>query len=422
MTKLTAKSQLNMTTFMANADLLGLFQAAEVTIHTSTTFQIHDVEDTDEVLTLTGTFGGYGSGEYPTTGTITGGTYTPGNTGFPSITFSGASMSVEDFTAYVNENDVSGLFEELLAGADHIIGSASADELYGFAGNDQIDGKGGADKLIGGLGNDTYVIDNGGDVVVERSGQGSDLVKSKIDFTLGNNVERLALTGTAAIEGTGNNAANTITGNGSANVLSGRGANDTIKGGAGADDLHGGLGNDRLTGGSGLDDFYFDTALSSSNLDKILDFVAAEDAIKLDMSVFSAIAAGKLAAGAFRLGTAAADANDRIIYDSATGKIYYDADGSGGGAKVLFAQVTAWTTLTNADFIGVAATTTSRTTSVEKDGSSEWQASDLFSFESETLLPGGEFAEPAHMLAQEHWSQMQQIQRVDWSSVDYFSS
>jgi Ca2+-binding RTX toxin-like protein len=57
-----------------------------------------------------------------------------------------------------------------------------------------------------------------------------------------------------------------------------------------------------------------------------------------------------LSAAAFRLGAAAADADDRIIYDSATGRIYYDADGSGGGAKVLFAQVAAGTTLTNTDF------------------------------------------------------------------------
>jgi hypothetical protein len=129
-----------------------------------------------------------------------------------------------------------------------------------------------------------------------------------------------------------------------------------------------------------------------------------------------------LSAAAFRLGTAAGDANDRIIYDKATGNIYYDADGSGGGAKVLFAQVTAGTTLTNADFIAVAATT-SRTTNLEKDSSVAWQATDLFAFEAGSVQLAGEFVEPARMLDQQQWSQMQQMSgRLDWSSVDYFSS
>ncbi|MEO5973551.1 MAG: hypothetical protein ABIP91_09360, partial [Sphingomicrobium sp.] len=67
---------------------------------------------------------------------------------------------------------------------------------------------------------------------------------------------------------------------------------------------------------------------------------------------FSALpSSGALAASAFRAGTAAADADDRIIYDSATGSIYYDADGNGAGAQILFAQVAAGLALTNADFL-----------------------------------------------------------------------
>jgi serralysin len=303
------------------------------------------------------------------------------------------------------------------SGSDAIYGNAAKNKLIGNGGNDILNGGLGADKMHGGLGNDTYTVDAGGDVVLEGEGQGIDLVKSKVSFTLGNNVERLTLTGRGAIDGTGNNAANLITGNGSANVLSGRGANDTIKGGAGADDLHGGAGNDRLTGGSGADDFYFDTGLSGSmNVDRITDFSGADDSIYLDRSIFRAISTdGPLSAAAFRLGAAAADAEDRIIYDSATGKIYYDADGSGAGAKVLFAQVTAGTTLTNADFIAVGVTT-SRTTSSGKDSGSEWEAIFALSSENQSVVPLGEFVEPARILDQAQWSQMQQI------SVDYFSS
>ncbi len=142
-----------------------------------------------------------------------------------------------------------------------------------------------------------------------------------------------------------------MVGNGAANTLSGEAGNDKLTGADGNDSLHGGTGNDRLTGGAGADNFYFDTALDqSSNVDRILDFSVAEDTIYLGMAVFSAIGPGELAIGAFHAGTVAADADDRILYDSATGNLYYDADGNGAGAAVQFAQVTAMTALTNADF------------------------------------------------------------------------
>jgi Ca2+-binding RTX toxin-like protein len=143
-----------------------------------------------------------------------------------------------------------------------------------------------------------------------------------------------------------------ITGNGAANLLSGGGGNDALKGLGGADRLNGGTGNDRLVGGTGTDLFLFNSALNaSSNVDRITDFSVVDDSIQLDNDVFTAAGAiGTLSAGAFRAGVAAQDADDRIIYDSATGKIYYDADGNGAGAQVLFAQVNAGLALTNGDF------------------------------------------------------------------------
>jgi len=120
--------------------------------------------------------------------------------------------------------------------------------------------------------------------------------------------------------------------------------------------LLGGTGNDALSGGTGADTFVFDTALNASaNVDAISDFVAVDDTIELLQSVFSGLAAtGTLGPNGFQAGSSALDASDRIIYDQSTGRIYYDADGLGGVAQVLFATVTPGTALTNADFKIVA--------------------------------------------------------------------
>src|SRR5262249_48305026 len=86
-----------------------------------------------------------------------------------------------------------------------------------------------------GLGNDIYVVDDAGDVITENVNEGTDTVQASVTYTLGANVENLTLTGTSAINGTGNVDANIIIGNSGKNI---------IDGGAGADTLIGGLGND----------------------------------------------------------------------------------------------------------------------------------------------------------------------------------
>src|SRR5262249_17590555 len=102
------------------------------------------------------------------------------------------------------------------------------------SGDDTLDGKAGSDRLSGGAGNDIFVVDDLGDRVVEATGQGSDLVRASVNFTLAANVENLTLLD-RAITGTGNELANLIVGNGLDNLLDG---------GAGADTLNGGAGND----------------------------------------------------------------------------------------------------------------------------------------------------------------------------------
>ncbi|MFZ3019434.1 MAG: VCBS domain-containing protein [Gallionella sp.] len=147
------------------------------------------------------------------------------------------------------------------AGADTLYAGAGDDTLIGGAGNDVLDGGVGADAMSGGLNNDTYVVDNSGDLVTENPGEGIDSVQSGISYTLTDNVENLTLTGTAAIDGTGNALDNVIVGNTGNNVLSGLEGNDTLTGNSGNDTLDGGLGLDSMAGGAGNDIYVVDNAV-----------------------------------------------------------------------------------------------------------------------------------------------------------------
>ena len=223
----------------------------------------------------------------------------------------------------------------------------------------------GSDTLIGGAGNDTYLVDSAGDVVQEASSAGTDLVQASVSFSLMSltAVEHLTLTGSSALNGTGNALANALTGNDAANLLQGSGGNDTLVGNGGIDTLAGGKGADQLSGGLGADVFRFDTALEKLNgnavVDTISDFSLSEgDRLELSSQVFTsltgnAVLNGGLTATAFLAsasGTATSSAQ-RILYNSGTGVLSYDSDGSGSTAAQAFAKLGTGLALTNSQFL-----------------------------------------------------------------------
>ena len=149
-----------------------------------------------------------------------------------------------------------------------------------------------------------------------------------------------------------------IIGNLANNVLRGSGGRDTVQGGAGNDNLAGGLGYDRLTGQDGGDSFTFDAALIGK-ADRIVDFSIVDDTIRLDNDIFTAFAGANvgLSGGAFYGApgaTDAHDATDRIIYDTTTGNLYYDPDGTGAAPETPFAMLAGAPSVTAADFFIVA--------------------------------------------------------------------
>src|SRR5207245_1287552 len=135
----------------------------------------------------------------------------------------------------------------------NVTGSDGDNIIIGSNGNDSIDGGTGNDAMSGGVGNDTYTVDSAGDVVSEALNAGTDKVFSSIDYTLTANEENVVLTGTAALNATGDDGNNVLTGNSAANVLNGGDGTDTLTGNAGNDTLDGGAGDDTLDGGIGND-------------------------------------------------------------------------------------------------------------------------------------------------------------------------
>jgi Ca2+-binding RTX toxin-like protein len=241
------------------------------------------------------------------------------------------------------ENLIGSAFNDILTGATGtsvLTGGAGNDRLSGLDGDDTLSGGAGTDVLVGGLGADAL---NGGDGVdtADYSGSAS---RVRVNLTTGAALDAEAagdtFVGVEAIIGSAFN-----------DLLTGSAGANTLTGGAGNDQLSGLGGADVLVGNAGNDAFIFGATLGAGNIDAISDFSVVDDIMYLDDAVFAGLTVGALSAGAFQTGASATQADDRIIYNAATGALLFDADGNGAGAAVQFATLSAGLALTNADFL-----------------------------------------------------------------------
>ncbi len=259
-------------------------------------------------------------------------------------------------------------------GNDLLLGREGFDLLIGGDGNDSLGGgvdsqfgppDVGVDTMNGGLGDDHYTVHHSNDVLIDSGGIDTVFV-SDMNWTLADGFENLFIDNAfteSSFTGIGNDLDNVMS-NGSR--LEGLGGNDTLFGSAvadrllggdgndslhgagsragGLDTLDGGAGNDTLDGGSGAA-FVFAVAPGAANADLITAFGSGLDAIQLDGSVYTnAGVSGRFAVHDARFFAAAGatgghDADDRVIYNTTTGQLFYDADGNGGGAAQLVATL-----------------------------------------------------------------------------------
>ena len=210
--------------------------------------------------TLVGTAGGEtldgGAGADRLEGRTGDDTYIVDNAGDMVVELVGGGLdTVRSTITYTLPDEVANLE---LTGAANVDGTGNAtnNRLTGNAGANRLDGGAGIDWLIGGAGNDLYLVDDTADQVVERPGEGVDTVRSSATYGLSPDLEELVLTGTAAVNGTGNAGNNRLVGNAAANVLFGAEGSDTLEGGSGDDLLDGGGDGDSLAGAAGDDTYY----------------------------------------------------------------------------------------------------------------------------------------------------------------------
>jgi Ca2+-binding RTX toxin-like protein len=234
-------------------------------------------------------------------------------------------------------------------GNDILSGGDDQDTLRGAGGTDQLNGGDGNDKLLGGAGSDA--LDGGAGVdraqyTYATAGLLADLQVSSV-----NTGEASGDTYVSVEDLIGSSFADNLRGDAGNNSIWGGNGDDSLFGRLGNDELIGGSGNDRLAGGGGNDTFVFASAFSATtNLDTVADFSVSDDTMQLGSNVFTTLPLGSLAADAFFIGTAAQDAEDRIIYNSASGALMYDKDGTGSSAATEFATLSGGLALTSNNF------------------------------------------------------------------------
>jgi trimeric autotransporter adhesin len=213
---------------------------------------------------------------------------------------------------------------------NQLYGQAGDDQLFGGVGDDYLDGGVGLDAFSGGLGNDTFIIDNSAEQIAENLNEGTDTVLSSTSFILSVNLENLTLTGSEAIDGTGNDLNNTLIGNSTNNYLSGFNGDDSLSGGAGDDYLDGGVGLDTFSGGLGNDTFVIDNSAEqiAENSNEGTDSVLSSASYVLTSNLENLTLTGYAADGTGN------DLNNTLIGNSGNNRLYGQAgdDQLSGGA------------------------------------------------------------------------------------------
>ncbi|WP_445630810.1 calcium-binding protein [Nostoc sp. DSM 114167] len=214
----------------------------------------------------------------------------------------------------------------------NISGTALDDNIVGTSGNDTLStGSGSKDTIDGGRGDDLLRVDysnaTGGITSTFNATTNSGSITAGTSRVNYSNIEQLNISGTTY--------------------------NDNIVGSSGNDTLFGGGGSDTLYGGDGTDTFVFFSY--NQGVNSLYDFNATNEVIQVSADYYGfggGLSKGSLLASEFTIGTSATTSEQRFIYNSATGKLFFDQDGSGSGfTQVQFAQLSAGLSLTNNNFV-----------------------------------------------------------------------
>ena len=252
-----------------------------------------------------------------------------------------AGEGVDTVLAGLSYNLTNNVENLTLTGATDLNGTGNslANILTGNSGANILDGEGGADTMSGATGDDTYIVDDAGDVVTENANEGTDSVQASVTHTLSSNVENLTLTGSADIDGFGNDEANAITGNSGSNTLDGGLGNDTLRGGDGSDHytFTEGDGQDAVLDSNGsLDRIVFDASVavasvgySQSGNDLLIAYGASGDTINaLDNTILGNSGNNDIDGGLGADYMAGGTGDDTYFVDDA-GDIVFEAFGEG---------------------------------------------------------------------------------------------
>lgn len=228
-------------------------------------------------------------------------------------------------------------------------GDGFANIINGQGGRDRIEGRGGNDDLIGGDGMD-IIFGGRGDDLISGEDAGAQARGKHHDELYGDD-------GSDTIVGEdgndtlfGGNGIDSMDGGIGKDILDGGEGEDTLLGGDGKDTLSGNEGLDTVTGGAGADQFLIYDALPDWR-DEITDFVSGTDEIALFLDSGFIVIGTTVDASELRLGDAAQDGDDFLIYNAANGRLYFDRDGDGAEAQFVIANIGVGNTLVGTDFV-----------------------------------------------------------------------